>query len=143
FTGIVHILAAAERCGDLSAPNAEVVFVDNEKWCAVLLRQRDQWNAGYPDNAVIAADRVARPDVRRQPQEFLRCLRPCRNTGVMHLVCMPQAGQMGVHIRSGALTPRMASPLEMTWRVAWHSARRAVCSSLGSSSPCGNTRHES
>ena len=56
---------------------------------------------------------------------------------------MPGTGGMDVHIRSGALTPSIASPLAITWRVAWHSARRAVCRSVGCSSPWGNTRHES
>ena len=70
-------------------------------------------------------------------------LRPRRAAAVMDLLGVPGAGRVGVHIRSGAETPRMPRPLAITWRVASHSASRAVCSSLGSSSPCGSTRHES
>src|SRR5437588_362247 len=114
LAGIVHILATTECRRDLTAPRAEVVFVDNEQRRAVLMRQRGQWNTSDADRPVSAAKGVARPDIRRQPQEFLRCLRPRWNTGVMDLFCVPRAGRMGVHIRSGALTPRMANPLAMT-----------------------------
>ena len=141
--GVVHVRTTAECRCDLAAPRPEIRFVDDEKWRAVLLRQPVQRDTGDTDDSVVAADRVVRPDVRCQLQKFV-CRRGSRwNAGVMELFGVPWAGRVGVHIRSGARTPRMANPLAMTWRVAWHSARRAVCSWLGSSSPCGNTRHES
>ena len=49
--GIVHVGAAAECGGDLSAATAEVVLVDDEQRGAVLVRevgQRDAGDAGHP-----------------------------------------------------------------------------------------------
>ena len=86
-------------------------------------------------DAAFVANHVARPHIRRQPQQLFGRLRPRRATGVPGLFGVPGTGGMDVHIRSGALTPSIASPLAMTWRVAWHSARRAVCRSVGCSSP--------
>jgi hypothetical protein len=82
------------------------------------VRHRAQCDAGDADNAVGTANCVSRPDIRRQQLEFLRRLRSWRDTGVMDLFRVPRAGRVRVHIRSGALTPRMAKPLAMTCRVA-------------------------
>ena len=143
LSGIVHVGAAAERRRDLAAPRPEVVLIDHEQRGAVFLGERRQRHTGNADDSVVATNRVARPDIRGQLQQFVGARRARRNAGVVELFGVPGSGRVGVHIRSGALTPRMASPLAITWRVAWQSASRAVCSSLGSSSPCGNTRHES
>ena len=51
--------------------------------------------------------------------------------------------QQAAHIRSGALTPSIPSPLASTCRAASHSASRARCSSVVSSSPIGSTRQAS
>ena len=141
--GIVHVLAAAERAGDLLAAAAEVGLVDDEHRGAELGGDVGDRHAGDRDDTVVTANGVVGPHVRGQRQHLGCGARPVRGTAVVHLLGVPGAGGVGDHIRSGALTPRMARPLAMTWRVAWHSASRAECSSPGSSSPWGSTRHES
>ena len=118
LAGIVHVGAAAERGRDLAAARPEVVLVDDEQRRAVLLGERRQRDAADADHAVVAANGVARPDIRCQLQQFFGRSRARRNAAVAELFGVPGPGGMGVHIRSGALTPRMARPLAITWRVA-------------------------
>ena len=94
-------------------------------------------------HAVVTANGVARPHVRRERQHVGRRQRARRSAAVVDLLGVPGAGGVRDHIRSGAVTPRMPRPLAMTWRVASHSASRAECRSFGASSPCGRTRQES
>ena len=98
---------------------------------------------GHSNNTIVATNGVARPDVRRQRQQIGDAARLRRCRSVLDLLGVPRAGRMDVHIRSGAVTPRISKPLAITRRVASHSASRARCRSPGSSSPCGSTRHES
>ena len=141
--GVAHVFAAAERGGDLAAARPEVVLVDDEERGAVLGRDVGDGHAGDRDHAVVAANGVARPHVRGELEHLGRGLRPGRGAAVVDLLRVPGPGGMRDHMRSGALTPRMARPLAMTWRVASHSASRAACRSVGASSPCGSTRQES
>ena len=142
--GVAHVLAAAERRGDLAAAGPEIVLVDDEHRGAVLVGDVGDRHARDRHHAVVTANGVARPDIRRQvPARLGGRLRARRGAAVVDLLGMPGPGGVRVHIRSGAVTPRMPSPFAMTCRVASHSASRAACSSLGSSSPCGSTRHES
>ena len=131
MAGVAHVLAAAERGGDLAAARPEVVLVDDEQRRAVLLGQRCHGTPAMADHAVVAANGVARPHVRRQRSSSAADCGLRRDAAVVDLFGVPRPGRVRVHIRSGALTPRIARPLAMTWRVAWHSASRAVCSSLG------------
>ena len=140
---VADVLAAAERRGDLAAARPEVVLVDDEDRGAELVGDVGDLHTGDRHNTVVAANGVARPHIRRERQQLIRRLRTWRGAYVVDFLGVPGTGGMRVHIRSGAVTPRMPRPFSMTWRVAWHSASRAVCSSLGSSSPCGRTRQES
>ena len=141
--GVADVLTATERGGDLAAARPEVVLVDHEDRGAELGGDIGDGHACDRDDAVIAADGVERPHVRGEREHVGRGLRPRRGAAVVDLLSVPWPGGMSVHMRSGAVTPRMARPLAMTWRVAWHSASRAVCRSPGASSPCGSTRQES
>ncbi len=143
FRGIVHVLAPTERRRDLAATGAEIVLVDDEQRRAVLLGEVGHRNPRDAGDSAFIASRVAGPHVWRQQQQLLGGLRPRRAVGMAGLFGVPGTGGMNVHIRSGAVTPSIAKPLAITWRVAWHSARRAVCRSVGCSSPCGSTRQES
>ena len=64
--------------------------------------------------SVIVAPCVTRPHVRRQREHLGTGLRTRRYAAVMDLLGVPRAGRMDVHIRSGAETPRIASPLAIT-----------------------------
>ena len=141
--GVADVFAAAERSSDLAAARPEVVLVDDKDRGAELGGDFGDGHAGDRDNAVVAADGVVRPHIRCEREHVGRGLRPGRGAAVVDLLSVPGPGGMSIHMRSGAVTPRMARPLAMTWRVAWHSASRAVCSSFGASSPCGSTRQES
>ncbi len=66
--GIVHVGAAAECGGHLSAATAEVFLVDDEQRGSVLVREVRQLDAGDAGHSVVIASRVAGPDIRRQPQ---------------------------------------------------------------------------
>ena len=101
---------------------------------------RDSGDGRHPGRV---ANSAAWPDVWRQPKQLLGRLRAQRALRGTCFFGVPGTGGVNVHIRSGAVTPSIARPLAMTWRVAWHSASRAVCSSFGASSPCGSTRQES
>ena len=141
--GVAHVFTAAERGGDLAAARPEVVLVDHEDGGAELGRDVGDGHARDRYHAVVAANGVVRPHVRSELEHVGRGLRPGRGAAVVDLLSVPGPGGMSDHMRSGAVTPRMARPLAMTWRVAWHSASRAACRSVGASSPCGSTRQES
>ena len=141
--GVADVLAAAERRGDVAAAGPEVVLVDDEQRGAVLGGELGDGHAGDRDLAVVAANGVARPHVRCEREHVGRGLRPGRGAAVVDLLGVAGTGGMSDHMRSGAVTPRISRPLAITWRVAWHSASRAACSSFGASSPCGSTRQES
>ncbi len=141
--GVPHVVAPAEGRRDVTAPGPEVVLVHDEQWGAVLLGEPGHRHSRDGDDTVVSANGVARPHVRSQLQQLPRRLRTRGNAAVVNLVRVPRTGWVRVHIRSGALTPRIASPLAMTCRVAAHRASRAACRSPGCSSPCGSTRQES
>jgi hypothetical protein len=141
--GIVHIGATPERGGHVAAAAAEVVLVDDEERGAVLRGQFGYCNARHQDLSVVAAKNVARPHIRRQRQRGVGALRSRREVGVVDLLGMPGTGRVDVHIRSGAVTPRIAKPFPITCRVASHNASRARFRSPDCSSPCGRTRQES
>ena len=110
-------------------------------YSAASVRDRD---AGDRHLTVAAANGVARPHVRRERQQLGRRLRARGGAGRVHLLGVARSGGMGVHIRSGAVTPRMSEAVgdDLTGGLRTAPAGR-VCSSLGSSSPCGSTRQES
>ena len=143
FGGVMNVGTAAERRSHLPTAAPEVILIDDEQRCPELLGEIGHGNAGDVDHTVGTTGKIARPDVRRQRKHVCGSLRPRRQPAVLDLPRMPRSCRMDVHIRSGAETPRIASPLAITWRVAAHSARRARCRSLGGSSPCGSTRQES
>ena len=65
---IVHVGAAAECGGHLSAATAEVFLVDDEQRGPVLVRQVRHFNASDAGDSVVITSRVAGPHIRRQPQ---------------------------------------------------------------------------
>jgi hypothetical protein len=134
-----------ERGRELGGPGAEVGLVDHEERGAVPLGQVAHVDAGDLHGPVVAPGRVARPHRRRELIEpgGIEWTRPGglgrkRDAGVQRA-----GGMRPHHIRSGAETPSSPRPLANTWRAATHSASRARCRSVVSSSPIGSTRHES
>ncbi len=141
--GVVHVGSPTEGGGRLLAAGAEVVLVDDEQRGAVLPGQFGDGDSGDGGHPALVTSGVAGPHIRGQTQQFVSRLRARRAADLPGVLGVPGAGGVHVHILSGALTPRMASPLAMTWRAAWHNASRAVFRSVGCSSPWGRIRHAS
>ena len=115
---VAHVVAAAKGGRELAAPGTEVVLVDDEQRGAVLLSELGQRDSGEAGDTGFVANDVVRPHIRRKPQQLVGRLRSRRAIGVPGLFGVPRAGRVYVHIRSGAVTPSIASPLAITWRVA-------------------------
>ena len=136
--GVVHV-GAVEGGGELRGPAAEVVLVEDEQRRAVRAGQLGDRPAAQVQLAVDPLRRP-RPDVRVERAEVRR--RRARRRGLGD-VPVQRPRRVRPHIRSGACTPRTASPLRSTVAVAAHAHSRAVVCGPGTSSPRGSTRHES
>ena len=110
----MDVVPSAECLSHLPTSTAEVVLVDDEQRSAILRGQVRHGHAGDAHHAVLAATQVARPDLGRQRQHLVRAQWARGHIAVVDLLGMPRSGGMCVHIRSGALTPRIASPLAIT-----------------------------
>ena len=111
---IVHVVPATECRGHLAAAAAEVVLINDEQWRPELLGKFGHGDSGDTHHTVAGAVEVARPDIRVQSQHVGRRLRAGRHTDLLGFPRVPRPGRMDVHIRSGAETPRMPSPLAIT-----------------------------
>jgi hypothetical protein len=110
----VHVAPTAEGRGDLTAPAAEVVLVDDEQRGAVFGGQIGHRDAGDRDLPLGSANKVAGPHFRGQRHGICGAHGAWRRAAVVDLLGVPWAGRVSVHMRSGADTPRMASPLPIT-----------------------------
>ena len=129
---VSDVLAAAERVGDLAAARPEVVLVDDENGRAVLVGDIGDLHPGDRHHAVVVANGVARPHIRREQREAGPTTADAagRRRGEFPRRAADRRDGRSHPLRCGDAreSPR---PFPMTWRVAWHSASRAACSSVG------------
>ena len=147
----------AERGGERVRAGAEVGLVDHEQRGAVGLGEVAHVDARDRDRPRRGRGGVPRPDGGRQHVELGGgaggAARPSRaGRGSRRAAARPDGpscrrlAREGARRRSHPLRRADAEqprPLASTWRAAAHSASRARCSSVVSSSPIGSTRQES
>ena len=118
LSGVTDMRTAAEGRRDIAAARPEVILVDDEGRGAELRGDLGHRDPGNRYDTVVAAHSVARPHIRSKPERIGSVQRTVGSRAVVYLVGVPGTGRVRDHIRSGALTPRIPSPLAMTWRVA-------------------------
>ena len=111
---VVNVLATAEGIRDVAAACPEVVLIDDEHRGAELGGDFGHRHPGNRDDTVRTANSVVRPDIRSQLEHLGGVKGPVGSPAVVGLLGVPGTGRVRDHIRSGALTPRMLSPLAMT-----------------------------
>ena len=142
LAGVVDV-GAGERVAERAGPSPEVVLVDDVQRRAELARRgRRADTPATVEHAVAVLGDARRPQRGRPGRSGQPAADSQDGPRWPASACRAPASWARIYIRSGAVTPSRSRPRANTIRVASTSSSRARCTSVGSSSPCGSTRHD-